>query len=169
MAHKSLPSLTHSGFALLEVLIAVVVVSFGLLGLAGLQAAAMRNNHSAYFRSIATQQAYDIADRMRSNIPGIASGSYVHASGIPSDPGCISSGCTPAQLAQYDIRQWNIANASLLPSGAGVVCIDSTPDDGTPAADGCDGSGTVYVIKVWWDDEKNPANPKRFVTSLQPL
>ena len=169
MKAKHKPSPPQTGFALLEVLIAVVVISFGLLGLAGLQLTSMKNNHSAYFRSIATQQAYDMADRIRSNFAGIAAGNYSHVSGTPGDPGCIATGCTPAQLAQYDIDQWNTDNAALLPSGAGVVCIDSTPNAGTPGADGCDGIGAIYAVKVWWDDEKNPANPKRFVTSFMPL
>src|SRR5664280_455779 len=57
----------NSGFTLLEVLIAMLVLAVGLLGLAGLQATSLRNNQSAYNRSQATQLAYDLADRMRNN------------------------------------------------------------------------------------------------------
>ena len=56
-----------SGFTLLEVLVALVILSIGLLGLAGLQAASLRYNHSSYLRSQATLIAYDIVDRMRAN------------------------------------------------------------------------------------------------------
>ena len=62
---------TQSGFTLLEIMVAIVVLSLGLLGLAGLQAASLRNNQTAYYRSIATQQAYDIADRLRANLAGV--------------------------------------------------------------------------------------------------
>ena len=59
---------TNSGFTLIEVLIAMLVLAVGLLGLAGMQATGIRNNLSAYNRSLATQLAYDMADRMRSNV-----------------------------------------------------------------------------------------------------
>ncbi len=58
---------TNTGFTLIEVLIAMLVLAVGLLGLAGLQATSLRNNQSAYNRSQATQLAYDLADRMRAN------------------------------------------------------------------------------------------------------
>lgn len=171
------PSRTNSaGFAMLEVLIAILVVSFGLLGLAGLQAVGLRNNHSAYMRSIATQEAYDIADRMRANKAGADAGSYstwLNSTTIPTDPNCITSGCSTANMAKYDAFQWKTNLASLLPGGKGIVCLDSTPTTPAPttAAPGCDGSGSTYVVKIWWNDEKDPAatpNLKLFMTSFQP-
>jgi len=57
----------QSGFTLLEVLVAILVLSIGLLGLAGLMASSIRNNHSAYQRTQATWLAYDMIDRMRVN------------------------------------------------------------------------------------------------------
>ena len=61
----------NTGFTLIEVLIAMLVLAVGLLGLAALQASSLRNAQSAYNRSLATELAYDLADRMRANIPGI--------------------------------------------------------------------------------------------------
>jgi len=58
----------HKGFTLIEVLVSMIVLAIGLLGLAGLQMSSLRNNLSAYHRSQATQLAYDMADRMRTNI-----------------------------------------------------------------------------------------------------
>ncbi len=55
----------QEGATLIEVLIAIVVLSIGLLGLAGLQATSVQSNHSAYQRSQATLLGYDLADRMR--------------------------------------------------------------------------------------------------------
>ena len=63
---------TNTGFTLIEVLIAMLVLAVGLLGLAGLQATSLKNNQSAYNRSQATQLAYDMADRMRANVAGVA-------------------------------------------------------------------------------------------------
>lgn len=61
------------GVSLLEVLISVVVLSIGLLGLAGLQAVSLKNNTSAYQRGLATMLAYDVIDRMRADLPACAS------------------------------------------------------------------------------------------------
>lgn len=55
----------QTGSSLLEVLVAVVILAFGLLGLAGLQLNSVKSSHSAYLRSQATLLAYDMADRMR--------------------------------------------------------------------------------------------------------
>jgi len=128
---------SNNGFALFEVLVAVVVLSIGLLGLAGLQVTGQRNNHSAYLRSQAVFLAYDMMDRMRANMRGVAAGDYNSISGIPADPGCIATGCTPAQLAQYDAYQWNTLMAQQLPSGQGTVTA----------------AGTMYTITVMWDDD----------------
>ncbi len=152
---------------MLEVLIAIVILSFGLLAMAASLSAGFRANQSAYYRTVATQQAYDMSDRLRANLAGVAAGSYLNLNGTPANPGCITTGCTPAQLAQYDAWNWNTANANLLPTGAGVVCLDSTPNDGTPGVPACDGIGNIYAVKVWWDDDRT-GNPKRFVTTLQP-
>lgn len=115
------------GFTLLEILVAIVVLSIGLLGLAGLQAVSLNNNQIAYFRSIATQQAYDMADRMRANLGtpttgGVRAGDYDNLTAItPADPGCLTSGCSASQMATTDHSQWNTINARLLPGGVGTV------------------------------------------------
>lgn len=159
----------QGGIAMLEVLIAVIVISFGLLGLAGLQITGVRSNHQAYMRSIATQQAQDIADRMRANQVGLSAAAYDAISGTYTANTCISStsGCTSAELAQQDARLWKANLASMLPSGTGVVCLDGTPDDGTPAATACDGSGAQLAIKIWWNENKDSSNLQRFVTTFQ--
>ncbi len=155
---------------MLEVLLAVVIIAFGLLGLAGMQVTSTRNTHGAYMRSLATQQANDMADRLRANQDGVKAGNYDSLSGIPAANNCITAvdpGCTAAELASQDAHQWNTANKILLPSGQGIVCLDSSPDDGKPAATACDGSGP-FVIKIWWSEDKSSSDLKRFVTSFQP-
>ena len=91
-------SLTQ-GFTLLEVLIAIVVLSFGLLGMAGLQANGVKNTHSANLRTLAVHQAYDMADRMRANVNGMKQSLYDN---IPitagNDPPRITTSWTPTQL-----------------------------------------------------------------------
>lgn len=148
----------QGGFTLIEVLVSALLLSIGLVGLAGLQAASLSNNQNSFMRSQVTALAYDLADRMRSNVAG--------ANALAYDPldaaltsGCAStSGCTPAEMAQHDLAEWNAAIATYLPMGQGWVCIDSTPVDGTSAADPqCDGTGTQFAVKIWWDDNRDGA------------
>ncbi len=58
---------TSRGFTLIEVLVTMIILAVGLLGLAGMQIAGMKANHSALLRTQATFAAYDLADRMRAN------------------------------------------------------------------------------------------------------
>jgi type IV pilus assembly protein PilV len=108
----------QSGFTLLEVLVAIVVVSLGLLGLAGLQAATLRNNQIAYYRAIAIQQTYDMADRIRANQAGAKAGNY-------NNPAATHHTCAPCnspqEMAEEDFFQWNNNNARMLPAGTGTV------------------------------------------------
>jgi type IV pilus assembly protein PilV len=164
---------THAGFTLIEVLIAVVILAGGLLGLAALQATTLKNNQGAYFRSVATQLAYDMSDRMRSNSAGVIALDYNNKTASTTPRDCIVNRCTPAQMADYDLAQWNTALGEL-PGGFGVVCRDSSPEDGvdelTPE---CSNTGSDYAIKVWWEDDMADPNGdgttiKRFVMSFQP-
>lgn len=94
----------QGGVALLEAMIAILVLSFGLLGLAGLQLAGIRSNQVAYQRSVATMQAYDMADRMRA---GMSSTAYTPLTAVNST----------------DLSDWQAKNALLLPGGSGAVDI----------------------------------------------
>lgn len=167
----------QSGFTLLEIMVAIVVLSLGLLGLAGLQAASLRNNQTAYYRGIATQQAYDMADRMRANLAGVRANNYSALTVTPANPACFLTGCnTPLKMANTDYFQWNTANAGLLPNGNGtVVCADG------PAAAGCTAAtgNWVFDITVMWTEKDmggsdpncpvgTPANTRCFVTSITP-
>lgn len=137
------------GFTLLEVLIAIVVLSFGLLGLAGIQATGIKNTHDANLRTLAVQQAYDMADRVRANAVGAAAGAYDNLPAtlpatIPADPGCISSGCSTTQMRDYDQRYWNTNNQNMLPSGTGSIV----------AVAGTAAPNKQYTITVMWNDSR---------------
>ena len=152
---------------MMEILVTIVVLSIGLLGLSGLQLTALRSNQTAYLRSVATTLSYDISDRMRANMTAVAAGDYNDPT-VAQTTACLANGgCTPAQMAQHDAFEWEAAIQNALPVGAGVVCLDSTPDDGTPASTECDGSGQSYAIKIWWDDDRDN-DFSLFATSFQP-
>src|SRR3569832_1379828 len=77
-------TMKQSGFTLLEGLGAVLVLAIGLLGLAGLMTASVRNNQSAYQRTQATWLAYDVVARMRVNRAAALDGGYNTAIGTPA-------------------------------------------------------------------------------------
>lgn len=163
----------QTGFTLIEILVTIVIFAFGMLGVAGLQMVSLTGMDTAQYRSFATLKASDMADRMRANTQV----SYAGLAGTVSD--CRASyfgkvvsnptACSTDVLAADEIADWTDELAKRLPSGKGVVCMDSTPDDGTPAAPACDGNGTTVAIKVWWTDKqrsKDAVDPKRVVVSM---
>jgi type IV pilus assembly protein PilV len=168
-----------AGFTMLEVLIAIVVIAFGLLGVAGLQVVALKNNQSAAYRLIATTLANDMVDRVKTNAVGASDLLYdqpeldAYTTQVPE---CLSlAGCSPQQLAQNDRFEWAQLVAAALPGGRAIVCLDSTPDDGlNAAAPACDrAAGTaLYAVKIWWNDERNqaadPNRPMRFSWAFNP-
>lgn len=114
--------LRNDGFSLLEVLVTVLVVSLGLLGMAALIISGVRSNNIAHYRSVATKQAEDISDRMRTNLAGARAGNYDNLTAtIPSSSDCMVTACSATQMAAYDHAQWNTANSRLLPGGQGIV------------------------------------------------
>jgi len=148
----------QNGHGLIEALISIFVVSIGFLGFAGLQINGLAAVNDSLFRSKAVYLSYQMADRVRANLPAVALGSYNSMTGTASNPGCISTGCTLAQVAQNDFYEWSTEVAAVLPSGTGVICLTSTPD-------ACDGAGNVFAIKVsWWEK----GTQHTFVTTLRP-
>lgn len=100
------------GFTLIEVMVAILVLSIGLLGLAGLMAASLKNSHSAYLRTQATWFAYDALDRMRANRSvALANGYDLAMSTAPGGSG----------LAATDLSEWDTALAGTLPEGDGSI------------------------------------------------
>lgn len=171
-------AIPQSGFTLLEILVAIVVLSIGLLGLASLQAVGLRTNQSAYLRSQATLLAEDMVDRMRANNVAVRANDYNLPVANPSANCRSAAGCSPNEMAQNDYAEWTTALAGVFPNGEGVVCIDSTPNDGANAGNpACDGiaviaNNPVYAIKVWWDDydreqRDTGTRRQRFVMSVQ--
>ena len=154
---------------MIEVLVTVVILAVGLLGLAGMQGVSMRNNHSAYLRSQAVQLAYDMADRVRSNFEFSPNFDGITAA---ENSNCEStSGCEASAMAANDFYQWTQEIATILPAGDGIICLDATPNDGTANDDAeCDGGGTSYAVKIWWNDNRldDGTPPQRFVMSFRP-
>lgn len=139
-----------AGFSLLEVLISLVILSVGLLGMASLMSTTLKSNDSAYMRSQATTQAYNIIDRMRANMAGVNNSAYLVP--MPAAPSaatqlsaaCTGSGagCTSAMLADYDVSQWEYELARILPQGRGSISTTLGP------------TASTYTVTVLWNDSR---------------
>ena len=129
----------QGGFTLLETMVALVILSIGLLGVAKLVTGAVHANDSGYMRGQATQLAYEMLDEMRANRPGAIANNYTGAGTLTN---CLTAACTPAQLAALDMYNWNRRLAQTLPGGTGNIV----------AAAGV--GGTIATITVSWDDSE---------------
>jgi len=74
------------GVGIVEILVAVLVLSIGLLGLAGLQMRTLRNSESALQRGVAVFETHAIVDAMRADIIAASTAPYVYNIGIDEDP-----------------------------------------------------------------------------------
>jgi type IV pilus assembly protein PilV len=113
---------------LVEVLVALVVLSVGLLGIAALQMTSLRNNLGAHLRSQATVLAYDITDRMRANRTAANNNAYL--TGFGAAP-------TGSTLNALDLQAWKTALLATLPAGDGQI----------------ERVGNVFRITIRWTEQ----------------
>lgn len=141
----------QSGFTLLEVLVAMLVLSIGLLGLAGLMGSSMRNNQSAFHSTQATWLAYDILDRMRANSVVALAGGYTTAMSTAT---CSTTAPTGTVAAQ-DIGSWKNMIACALPEGRGAITVTPT--------------NRQVRITVQWNDSRatNGASSQQLIVESQ--
>lgn len=114
----------QQGFSLVEVLITLVIMSVGMLGIAGLYVQSMQAGRTSMFRHNAVTLAGDVADRIRAN-PG-AGVAYAALNGANNN--CVAGGvdCTPAQMAAHDIMLWNDQADDTLPNGDVAIVFDNS-------------------------------------------
>ncbi len=138
----------NKGFTLLEALIAFVIISVGLLGMAGLQVASLKENQMAFFRTQASILAYDMADRIRANavIVDVNAAKYeIDYGDNATAANCVSSACNSETMADYDLTEWTAALANMLPAGGGSIAVAAGPP-------------VVYTITVYWDQNRTGAS-----------
>lgn len=143
----------QAGFSLLEVLVALLVLSIGLLGLAALQTMGLRFNTQSYQRTQAVLNAYDIIDRIRANPGGMTAGRYDDvdiAAPAPTEPACP---CNATQMADVDIAQWKNTLATLLAEGNGAICRGTLNADFTNCTPGV---GTSFMVGIQWTENDLP-------------
>ena len=138
------------GFSLVEVLVALIVLSVGLLGIAKMQGLALSSTTSASSRSLAAIEASSLADAMHSNRVFWASNTPVTNPAVtvagatvtnsPSTAPATCAPCSATDLASYDLKQWATALAALLPNDqATITCYATTP--------------VSYAVQITWSEK----------------
>ena len=152
------------GFTLLEVLIALLVLSIGLLGLAALQTTGLRSNQMASMRTLATQFTYDITDRMRSNPAGVANGVYVVALGVTPNASTLpwTATDTPTTTALNDLTDWRSNIANRLPQGTSDITVCDTTT--LPAC-----AEVTHIVTVYWNESRRDTTTLPATFNCPPL
>ncbi|GAB2894295.1 type IV pilus modification protein PilV [Microbulbifer echini] len=133
------------GATLIEILVSILVLAIGLLGLAATQMMSLKNGNGSHHRYMAALAAQEIIERMRANPVGFKSGDYDGNHGLSVDlagedddisggapstdnnsltPDC-SSKCTPSELSDLDIYEWENLLSSNFPSATGSIKSDA--------------------------------------------
>ena len=166
------------GFTLIEVLVSVLILSFGMLGLVGMQAFALQSNREARLYSQGINYARELAEMMRGNnqvsIARLAADNpYLTDSLTPPDNTCLTVGSeacdTAKDVAEAQMHDWLSRLDAALPGARVAICFDSAPYDATtgqPVWDctaGSTGNEEIAVIKIGWtmralDTSQNDAN-----------
>lgn len=139
---------TSRGFSLVEVLIALIIMSVGMLGIAGLYVQSMQAGRSSMLRHHAVTLAGDIADRIRANPTGGA----VYSAATGTNNNCVAQGanCNIAEMAAHDVFLWQAQALEFLPpmgDGSQQVQVLFFPNTLPPS----------YQITIRWD-EPTPDN-----------
>jgi type IV pilus assembly protein PilV len=145
------------GFSLVEVLIALVIMSVGMLGIAGLYVHSMQAGRTSMLRHHAVTLAGDIADRIRAN--PTAGAAYIAAAGVDND--CVAEGtdCNIAEMAAHDILLWQAQAAEFLPPMG----------DGSQQVVVAFNAGAVpqtYTITVRWDEPTPDGNVPQYAITI---
>lgn len=182
---------TQTGMTLLEVLIALMVLSVGILGIASLQMVSLQSTTNSNLNTHAMMLTNDLMERIRANRDAIldnrgqpdlvnygkAAGDAFPAVGSLVAACYTSTGCSKAEMASNDLIQWSESLKRVLPittaelTSSAVICLDSTPADAA-----CDGLGSAVKIAFNWSEstllDRQNADPaatlQSYVTSFEP-
>jgi type IV pilus assembly protein PilV len=117
---------TEQGLGLLEVLIALLILSVGLLGATAMRLQAQAAAQQAEWQHQALLAAHAITQAMLSNPSALVQGAYTaeHTDGsvaTVADHPCHNRACTPIARAEHDVLVWRTFLAAQLPDGRGLL------------------------------------------------
>ena len=165
--HRLCLTLTNStqvGFSLIEVLVAIIILSVGMLGAVGMQSAALRSNKESKNLAAAVMFARELGERMRGNhsvaIKTVASDNpYLFDTTLTGtssvatfNVNCFTAGCSvPKDSATWDVADWQGRVLAALPTPRVKVCFDKDPYDSAGIARwACTNDGNLSVLKMSW-------------------
>lgn len=129
---------SQRGTSLIEVMMALLVFSIGLIGLAGLMVMASRSSHAAYLRTQVTFLASNMANRMGANSTGVWKGNY-NSSDYPlvvADDDCADgAACNSEALAAHDQKLWSSQLKTFLPNPKATIQCDGSKSVGVDSID----------------------------------
>jgi type IV pilus assembly protein PilV len=139
------------GFSLIEVMVSVLVLALGMLGIAAMQALALRNNQSSMERTQGIVHAYYILDAMRANRAGAIIGQYDQVDWLCSEPDATS-------LATRDLNAWIASmRGSLGETACGLVNCEDTDE------------GELCTVNVRWSDARGQEGVEEYEVQTRTL
>ncbi len=162
LANRHLAGTKQRGFTLVEALVSLVVLSVGMLGIAGLYVEGLRANKTSIYRTTAVTLAADMADRIRANPPApinpAAPANLYAGAGPGANNQCVNGPgpCTPAQLAQDDWWWWTQDMNNRLPAGSNATVVVGPTPGGIPT--------TTFTITVNWPETGQAVNSSYVLT-----
>lgn len=165
---------TNDGFSLIEVLVAIVLVSVGMLGMLGIVINSTKLDSSSNFRSIAAAQSHAIAEALRANPSTLGTAATDATFSSPTSSivvDCMkTAGCARTDFVSTEFGMWQQGLANVLPQGVGTVCRDNQPGTNLPDTTSlpptwnCSGTGQ-YVVKICWGESRIGASKQAVSTS----
>ena len=140
----------QKGFSLIEALVAFLILSVGMLGIASLQTMSLKSGHTAALRTVAVMKVDEILESMRSNPTALLN----YAAGtadMGTDNGCsqttvAAAACTPAQMALDELFRWKSSLIEALPNNAGTTATVVITPAVLPA------TMNLVVVSVNWSE-----------------
>ncbi|WNC67628.1 type IV pilus modification protein PilV [Thalassotalea nanhaiensis] len=124
MSLSAMPNI--NGFSLMEVLITMIIISFGMLGLAKLQLNAMVEVQSASYSNKAASFALQMTEAIAANPTALTSYQLSSTQQVTSQISCLANNCTSPELAKHDVKLWQSNVSKSLPSGQAEIEVTST-------------------------------------------
>ena len=164
LSYRSLPNQNQYGFSLIEVLVAIIILSVGMLGAVGMQSAALQSNKESKNQAAAVTFARELGERMRGNHnvaiktapsdnPYLFDTSLTGTSSVATfSVNCFTTGCSvPKDAAAWDVADWQGRVLAVLPTPRVKVCFDKDPYDSAGIARwACTDDGDLSVLKMSW-------------------
>ena len=140
----------QTGFTLIEALVAFLILSIGMLGIASLQTMSLKAGHTAALRTVAVVKVEEILESMRSN-PVALSDYAASTADMGDDNGCSQTtvpvaACDPSQVARDELRRWKNSLIEALPNNTATTASVVITPPVAPA------TMSLVVVSVNWSE-----------------